>query len=170
MFSEAVQEAMNEQIKNEIYSAYIYLSMSAHFEAVNLSGFAHWMRLQSEEELEHAMKFFHYINDRGGRVELRAIDQPPVEWGTPVEIFETALAHEQKVSAMINNLYEIALKEKDYPSQVMLQWYIDEQVEEESHVGDIVLKLEQMADAPGGAYLLDKELGARVFTMPPAGE
>ncbi|MFC2055333.1 ferritin [Chloroflexota bacterium] len=161
MFSEAVQEAMNEQIKNEIYSAYIYLSMSAHFEAVNLSGFAHWMRMQSEEELEHAMKFFHYINDRGGRVELRAIDQPPVEWGSPVEIFETALAHEQKVTAMINNLYEIALKEKDYPSQVMLQWYIDEQVEEEKTAGEIVETLKMFDKRDTAILLLDRQLAQR---------
>jgi ferritin len=119
------------------------------------------MRLQSEEELEHAMKFFHYVNDRGGRVELRAIDQPPVEWGTPVEIFETALTHEQKVTAMINNLYEIALKEKDYPSQVMLQWYIDEQVEEEKNAGEIVETLKMFDERDTAVLLLDRQLAQR---------
>jgi ferritin len=119
------------------------------------------MRLQSEEELEHAMKFFHYINDRGGRVELRAIDQPPVEWGSPVEIFETALAHEQKVSAMINNLYEIALKEKDYPSQVMLLWYIDEQVEEEKNAAEIVETLKMFDERDTAVLLLDRQLAER---------
>jgi ferritin len=161
MFSDKVQEAMNEQIKNELYSAYIYLSMAAHFEAVNLPGFAQWMRMQSNEEVEHAMKFFDFINERGGRVELRAIDQPPVEWGPPLEIFETALGHEQKVTGMINNIYEIATREKDYPSQIMLQWFIDEQVEEEKSASEIVETLKMFGEKDTVILLLDRQLGER---------
>lgn len=161
MFSGKVQEAMNEQIKNELYSAYIYLSMAAHFEAVNLPGFAHWMRMQSNEEVEHAMKFFDFINERGGRVELRAIDQPPIEWGSPLEIFETALGHEQKVTGMINNIFETAVQEKDYPSQIMLQWFIDEQVEEEKSAGDIVETLKMFGEKDTVVMLLDRQLGER---------
>ena len=161
MFSSKVQEAMNEQIKNELYSAYIYLSMAAHFEAVNLPGFAHWMRMQSNEEVEHAMKFFDFINERGGRVELRAIEQPPVEWGSPLDIFETALGHEQKVTGMINNIYEIAVEEKDYPSQIMLQWFIEEQVEEEENSGNAVDMLKMAGDNIATLFMIDKRLGAR---------
>ena len=161
MFSNKVQEAMNEQIKNELYSAYIYLSMAAHFEAVNLPGFAHWMRMQSNEEVAHAMKFFDFINERGGRVELRSIDQPPIEWGSPLEIFETALGHEQKVTGMINNIYEIAINEKDYPSQIMLQWFIDEQVEEEKSAGEIVETLKMFGEKDTVTLLLDRQLGER---------
>jgi len=161
MFSDKVQEAMNEQIKNELYSAYIYLSMAAHFEAANLPGFAQWMRMQSNEEVEHAMKFFDFINERGGRVELRAIDQPPVEWGSPLEIFETALGHEQKVTRMINNIYEIAMEEKDYPSQIMLQWFIEEQVEEEKSAGEIVETLKMFGEKDTVILLLDRQLGER---------
>jgi len=161
MFSSKVQEAMNEQIKNELYSAYIYLSMAAHFEAVNLPGFAHWMRMQSNEEVEHAMKFFDFINERGGRVELRAIDQPPVEWDSPLSIFETALSHEQKVTGMITNIYEIAAAEKDYASQIMLQWFIDEQVEEEKSAGEIVETLKMFGERDTVVLLLDRQLGER---------
>lgn len=161
MFSKAVQESMNEQIKNELYSAYIYLSMSAHFEAANLPGFAHWMRHQSEEEIDHAIKFFDFINDRNGRVELRAIEQPPVEWGTPLEIFETALNHERKVTGMINNIYEIAQKEKDFPSQIMLQWFIEEQVEEEKSAAGIVETLKVVGDSDTAILILDRQLAQR---------
>ncbi|MFN2160419.1 MAG: ferritin [Anaerolineales bacterium] len=161
MFNEKVMDAMNEQIKNELYSAYIYLSMAAHFEAVNLPGFAHWMRMQSNEEVEHAMKFFDFINERGGRVELKAIDQPPIEWGSPLEIFETALGHEQKVTGMINNIFETAVQEKDYPSQIMLQWFIDEQVEEEKSAGEIVETLKMFGEKDTVIMLLDRQLGER---------
>ena len=161
MFSQAVQEAMNNQINAELYSAYIYLSMTAHFEKENLPGMAHWMKLQAEEEVEHAMKFFNYIHERGGSVTLKTIDQPPVEWGTPLEIFEAALAHEKKVTAMINNIYEIALEEKDYPSQIMLQWFIEEQVEEEENSGNVVDMLGMAGDNVATLFMIDKRLGAR---------
>ena len=161
MLSKKMEGALNEQINAELYSAYIYLSMAAHFEAVNLPGFAHWMRMQSNEEVEHAMKFFDFINERGGRVELSAIDQPPVEWGSPLSIFETALGHEQKVTGMIDNIYETAVAEKDYASQIMLQWFIDEQVEEEKSAGEIVETLKMFGERDTVVLLLDRQLGAR---------
>ncbi|MCX8063522.1 MAG: ferritin, partial [Anaerolineales bacterium] len=141
MIPKAMQDAMNEQIKNELYSAYLYLSMAAHFESKTLSGFANWLRIQAEEELGHAMKFYNFILERGGTVSLKAIDQPPSSWNSNLEAFEQVLAHEQKVTKLINDLYELALKEKDYPSQVMLQWFIEEQVEEEKNATEIIEKL-----------------------------
>jgi ferritin len=161
MLSEATQGAINEQIKNELYSAYLYLSMSAYCEANSLPGFARWLRLQSEEEVEHAMKFFDFVNVRGGRVELQAIDQPPTEFASALEIFEQTLAHERKVTAMIHRLYEIALEEKDYPAQVMLHWFIDEQVEEESNATQILDTLRMVGDKGQALVMLDKELGQR---------
>jgi ferritin len=161
MLSKVVEDAINEQIKNELYSAYLYLAMSAHFEAANLPGSAHWMRLQSQEEVEHAMKFFDYVNERGGRVVLQVIDQPPVEFKLPLDIFQQALEHEQKVTGMINNLYALAVKENDYPTQVMLQWFIEEQVEEEKSAGDVVEQLRMIGDHTQGLFMLDRQLGAR---------
>jgi ferritin len=159
--NENLLKALNEQIKNELYSAYLYLAMSAHFEAASLPGFAKWTRMQANEETEHGMKFYDFINDRGGRVELLAIDKPPKDFGTPLEVFQEILAHEKKVTAMINNLYEIALKEKDYPAQVMLQWYIDEQVEEEKNAGLIVDQLQMVEDRRGVLINIDHHVGKR---------
>ncbi|MGB9673575.1 MAG: ferritin [Anaerolineales bacterium] len=161
MISKSMQDAINEQIKNELYSAYLYLSMSAHFEARNLNGFAKWLRVQASEELGHAMKFYDYLFERGGQVVLKAIEQPPSEWKSNLEAFEQVLEHEQKVTAMINKLYEQALKENDYPSQIMLQWFINEQVEEEKNATQIIENL-KLIDAHGTAVLmLDHELGKR---------
>ncbi|MFN3307667.1 MAG: ferritin [Anaerolineales bacterium] len=161
MIPQAMQDAMNEQIKNELYSAYLYLSMAAHFESKTLSGFANWLRIQAKEELGHAMKFFDFIIERGGTVALKAIDQPPSSWNSNLEAFEQVLAHEQKVTKNIHDLYELALKEKDYPSQVMLQWFIEEQVEEEKNATEVIEKL-KMIEAHGTAVLmLDHELGKR---------
>lgn len=161
MLNKKIQDAINEQIKNELYSAYIYLSMSAYFESMNLAGMAHWMRLQSNEEVEHAMKFFDYVHDRGGRVILGAIDQPPTEWKSPLAAFENAYEHEQKVTGMINNIYALAVKENDYPTQVMLQWFIDEQVEEEKNASTIVEQLKMIGDSTNGLMMLDHRLGER---------
>jgi len=160
--SKTVQDAINEQIKNELYSAYLYLAMAAHFEAANLPGFASWMRVQANEETEHAMKFFDYLTERGGRVVLQAIDQPPVEWGTPLEVFETILGHERKVTALIHKLYETAQAEKDYATQVMLHWFIDEQVEEEDNASQIVEQLKMVEDRQGFLLHIDHHvLGKR---------
>jgi ferritin len=161
MLGKAVQDAMNEQIKNELYSAYQYLSMAAYCESVNLPGFAHWMRAQSREEIEHAMKFYDFILDRSGRVVLQAIDRPVVEFGSPLEVFEQVLEHEQKVTAMINELYGLAVRENDYASQTFLQWFVTEQVEEEKNAGDVVETLKMVGDTSEALFLLDRELGQR---------
>ena len=161
MLSNALQKALNEQIKNELYSAYLYLAMSAHFEAASYPGFAKWTRMQANEETEHGMKFYDFINDRNGRVELLAIDKPAKEFGTPLEVFKEILGHEQKVTAMINNLYEIALKEKDFAAQVMLQWFINEQVEEEKNATQIVDQLQMVEDRQGTLINIDHHIGKR---------
>jgi len=161
MLGDKLQKAINEQIKNELYSAYMYLAMSAQFDSKSLPGFARWTRMQAEEETEHAMKFFDFILDRGGKVELLAIDQPPVDYGDPLEVFRQVLAHEKKVTAMIYNLYEIALAEKDYPAQVMLHWFIDEQVEEEKNASYIVDQLEMVGNHMGAIINIDHHVGKR---------
>src|SRR5687768_16066736 len=131
MLAQGVQDAINQQIKHEFFSAYVYLSMSAYFESTNLPGFATWMRSQAQEEVTHGMKLFDFINDRGGRVVLHPIDGPPTDFKSPLEVFEQALKHEQAVTAMIHKLYEVAFKANDFATQVELQWFITEQVEEE---------------------------------------
>ena len=161
MISSVMQDAINEQIRDELYSAYLYLSMSAYFEAISLTGFARWMRLQSQEEVAHAMKLFDFVNERGGRVTLHAIDQPPLEFESPQAVFEATYEHEQKVTGLIHDLYELALQEKDYAAQVMLHWFIDEQVEEEDGVSQILDTLERVGDKDQGLLMLDRELGQR---------
>jgi ferritin len=161
MLPKTLQDAMNEQIKNELYSAYLYLSMSAYCEAANLPGFAHWMRVQAQEEVGHAMKFFEFINDRGGRVVLQAIDQPPVQFQSPQALFEQTLEHEQKVTGMIHNLYALAVQEKDYASQVFLNWFEDEQVEEEKTASQILETLKMIGTQGPALVMLDQQLGKR---------
>jgi len=161
MLDKTVQDAMNEQIKNELYSAYQYLSVAAFCESANLPGFAHWMRTQAREETEHAMKFYDFILDRNGRVVLQAIEGPVVEFDSALEVFERALEHEQKVTAMINDLYGLAAKENDYASQAFLQWFVTEQVEEEKNAGDVVETLRMIGDKSEALFLLDRELALR---------
>lgn len=161
MFTKKVQDAMNQQINAELYSSYLYLSMGAHFETVSLPGFANWMKLQSQEEYEHGMKFFHYINERSGKVVLESIAKPPVDFKSPIDIMRKVLEHEKKVTASIEALYELSLKEKDYPTQVMLQWFIKEQVEEEKNATDIIELLKNIGDSPAGLAMVDSKLGAR---------
>jgi ferritin len=161
MLSQKLQDAINEQIRDELYSAYLYLSMAAYSETANLPGFAHWMRLQSQEEISHAIKFFDYVNERGGRVVLHAIDQPPTEFESPLSIFEMTLEHEQKVTGLIHKLYELALDEKDYPTQVMLQWFIEEQVEEEDSASQILETLKRIGDKGHALVMFDQALGQR---------
>jgi len=161
MFSAKMQQTMNDQIKYELESAYIYLSMAAYFESINLPGFAHWMRIQTGEEQEHAMKFFDFIYDRGGRVVLQAIPQPPADFASPLDAFEKALAHEQKVTGLINDLYALAVEEKDYASQTFLQWFVDEQVEEEKSAGDIVEMLKMIGDKGQALFMADRQLAQR---------
>ncbi len=161
MLSKTVQDTINDQISHELYSAHLYLSMSAYFESNNLPGMAKWMRVQSGEEATHAMKFFDYVIDRGGRALMTAIDQPPTEFESPLDVFSKALEHERKVTGLINNLYALALKENDYPTQVLLQWFITEQVEEEKNASLIVEQLKRIGPSGGGLVHFDRQLGKR---------
>ena len=161
MINKTMQDAMNEQINKELFSSYLYLSMAAYFEDKNLPGFANWMRIQADEEREHAMKFYDFILERGGRVELKAIEAPQSEWGSTLEVVEEVAAHEGKVTASIYELYELALAEKDYPAQVMLQWFITEQVEEESSAAGIVASLKMIEARETAVLHLDHQLSKR---------
>ena len=161
MISTTMQDTINEQINKELFSSYLYLSMAAFFEGKNLPGFAKWMHVQSGEEREHAMKFYEHLVDRSGRVLLKAIEAPATEWKSNLELFKEVQAHEAKVTRSIYDLYEQALKEKDYAAQVLLQWFITEQVEEEKNAAEVVQQLE-LIDAHGTAVLmLDHQLGKR---------
>jgi len=159
--STKMQDAINDQIQAEYYSSYLYLAMSAYCEEINMPGFAHWMRKQAEEEVEHAMKFYHYVVERGGRVVFGAIEQPQVDYDSILAVAEETLAHEQKVTSLIYQLYEVALEEKDYATQSLLKWYIDEQVEEEDNARTIVDQLKMVGGHTNGLIMLDKQLGAR---------
>ena len=161
MIGKAMQDAMNEQINKELFSAYLYLSMAAYFEEKNLAGFANWMRVQADEEREHGMKFYNFILECGGKVTLKAIDAPKTEWTGNLEVFEEVAAHEAKVTASINALYELALKEKDYPAQVMLQWFINEQVEEEKNAAENVANLKLIEERGTAVLMLDHSLAKR---------
>ncbi len=161
MISKTMQDAINAQIRAEMYSSNLYLAMAASAESMNLKGLAHWMRLQSQEELGHASKFFDYVVERGGRAIVGAIDEPPQAWQTPRAMFEQALSHERHVSSLINGLYEMALDEKDYATQSMLQWFISEQVEEEAAASQYVEKLKMIGDSSNAIFMVDKELGKR---------
>jgi ferritin len=161
MISQTIQDAMNEQIKHELHSAYVYLSMAAYFESQNLPGFANWMQVQSREEVNHAMKFYTFINDRGGRVQLQTIGQPPIEFSSAEDVFKQALAHEEHISDTIHKLYDLALKETDYPAQVMLHWFIEEQVEEEQNVGQVLEMVKMAEGRPWSLLILDNQIGKR---------
>ncbi len=161
MNSQQVLNEMNDQIKHELYSAYLYLSMAAHFEAENLLGFAQWMKAQSKEELAHAMKFYEFIHDRNGRVTLQGIDQPPSQFGDPASIFQQSFEHEQFITGRIDNIYEVAQKEKDYAAISFLKWFVDEQVEEEKNVTQILETLKLVGNNPAGLFMIDRQLAAR---------
>ena len=158
MIGKAMQDAMNEQINKEFFSSYLYLSMAAYFEDKNLTGFGHWMRLQADEEHGHAMKFYNYILDAGGRVQLKGIDAPATDWKSNLEVAEQVAEHEARVTASIHNLYEVALKEKDYAAQVMLQWFISEQVEEEKNAQELVAKLRMIEERGTDVLMVDHRL------------
>jgi ferritin len=161
MLSQSLQEALNDQVKNEFYSAYVYLSMSSWFDDQGLPGFARWMRVQYQEELAHGLRIFDFINDRDGRALVYGFDSPPAHWKSPLDVFESSYAHEQKVTGMINSLYTLAVQEKDYPTQVLMQWYINEQVEEEKNAKLIVDQLRHAGDSGAALLILDRELGSR---------
>ena len=166
MISKKIEQAINDQINAELYSAYLYLSMVAYFESVNLSGFATWMKAQTQEEIMHAMKMYDFVNERGGRVILKAIDTPLSEWDSPLAAFEAAYAHEQLVTGRINDLMNLAIEEKDHATNAFLQWFVNEQVEEEMSADNVVQNLKIANEAPGALFMLDRELGQRVFTPP----
>jgi len=169
MLDEKIEAAFNGQMNFEMYSANIYLSMATWFDAKNLTGFANWMKVQYQEEMFHAMKFYDFINERGGRALIKGIAEPACEWDSPRAAFANALAHERIVTGRINDLVTMASELKDHASVNFLQWFVAEQVEEESSVDAIVQQLALMDGAPGGLFMLNRELGQRVFT-PPADE
>lgn len=161
MIDEKVEEAINKQINEEMFSAYLYLSMSAYFEDAGLKGFANWMHVQYQEEVEHGMKFYNYLIDRGGRIKLYAIKEPEQNWDSALHAFEETLKHEKHITQCINNLVDLAEKKKDRATFNLLQWYIDEQVEEESNDEEIISQLKMLGDSGHGLLMLDKELGSR---------
>jgi ferritin len=161
MITEKMKKALSGQLNAELYSAYLYMSMNAYFKAVNLDGFANWMLCQAQEELSHSMKFYDFIISRGGRVELTQVDAPPAEWGSPLAVFEATLEHEQKVTGLINDLVELALEEHDHASNIFLQWFVSEQVEEEENVGGVLEQMKLMGEAKGGLFMMDRELAKR---------
>ena len=167
MLSKKMEKAFNDQIKWEYYSAYLYLSLLSYFQSLGLPGFANWMSVQFQEEQFHARKMFDYVLEKGGKIELQAIDAPPNSWKSPLAAFEFALKHEYAVTRRINDLVDLAQKEKDHASAIFLQWFVTEQVEEEANFGDTVNKLKLVGDG-GGLFMLDRELATRVFVPPVA--
>uniref|UniRef100_A0A7C5VM64 Ferritin n=1 Tax=Fervidobacterium thailandense TaxID=1008305 RepID=A0A7C5VM64_9BACT len=161
MIPEKVLKILNEQVGKELYSAYLYLSMASYFDAEDLQGFAHWMKIQAKEELGHAMKIYEFIYERGGRVELPALEKPRCHWSSPLEAFKQALEHERFITSSIHNILELARTENDHPTANFIQWFVKEQVEEEAQVELIVKKLQKLGDSPTALYMLDKELGNR---------
>jgi ferritin len=159
MLDAKIESALNDQINHELASAYLYLSMAAHFEAANLPGSAKWMRRQAGEEQEHAMKIFDFVNDRDGRVRLQALAQPPVDFKSTLDVWERALAHEQKVSSLIHGVYALAVELKDYPTQALMQWFVTEQVEEEKTARTILEQVRKVGEASSAIFFLDRHLG-----------
>ncbi len=168
MISKKMEKAINDQIKWEFYSAYLYLSMAAWCERKGLLGCANWMKVQREEEIFHAMKFYGYVIERGGAVALQAIDAPEIDWKSLTAVFEQTKKHEQSVTKRINDLMDLAMKEKDHAAVIFLQWYVSEQVEEEASVAAVLDKIKLVGEGPS-LYLLDQELAAWVFTPPAKG-
>jgi len=164
MLSQKMRQTLNEQINREMYSAYLYLSMSAHAQDIGLPGFANWFMVQYKEETEHAMRIYNYIIEQGGKVELKAIDEPLSEFKDPMDMFKKTLKHEQFITKSINDLVDLAVKEKDHATQIFLQWFVTEQVEEEANDNDIIAKLELAGGKGNGLFMIDKELAQRTFT------
>ena len=169
MLTPDMQEKLNAQLNAELYSSYLYLSMSAYFESSDLDGFANWMRVQAREELMHAMKFFDFISSRGGRVVLEPIEGPPTDWQSAADAFEEVYRHEQKVTGLINALASSAVAESDHATNSFLQWFVNEQVEEEESANRVLRNLKLIGGDGTGLLMLDRELAQRVFT-PPAAE
>lgn len=166
MISKKMAAAINAQMAREMYSGYLYMAMSAHSNLQGLKGFANWLMVQYHEEMFHAMKMYEYLQRQGCAIKIGAIDAPPSAWTTPLAMFEAVLEHERKVTAWINELMEIAVGEKDHASQIFLQWYVTEQIEEEENDNDIIAQLKLIKGNPQGLMMLDKDLAARVTTVP----
>lgn len=166
MISEKLENAINGQINAELYSSYLYLSMSAYAYSISLSGFGNWFHIQAQEELAHTMRLFDYLVERGGRPTMAPVAGPPTEWESPVHVFEETLEHEQSVTRRINALMDVAVDEHDHAARSFLQWFVDEQVEEESSVGDVLAHLKMVNGEGHGLLLLDRELAVRTFVMP----
>ena len=169
MISEKIENILNEQINKEFYSKYLYLSMQAYFKSLNLNGFVNWMDVQVQEENAHAMGMYDYLSERGGTIELGAIDKPPFQWSSPLEVFEEVLKHEQYVTSRINALMDVAEEVKDRAALSFLDWYLKEQVEEESSVGGVLATLRLIKDDAKALLMLDKDLAARTFVAPVIG-
>lgn len=163
MLTDRMHQALNDQLQAEFNSAYLYLSMSAYFEDKGLEGMANWMTVQFQEEQSHALKFYRYINERGGRVELQALEKPKLDWESPLEAFEEALDHEKLISRLIGELADLAIKEKDHATHNMLQWFISEQVEEEANVDSIVTQMRLVGGQGQGLFMIDREMRGRTF-------
>ncbi len=161
-----MEKALNKQVNAEMYSSYLYLAMESYFQSISLTGFAKWMRGQVQEEMFHGMKIYDYVHERGGRAQFEAIAKPQTEWDSPLVAFEHILAHEESVTALINNLIDVAIDVRDHAAKAFLNWFIIEQVEEEATVGEIVARLRLIGDDSSGLFLLDSELSKRVFTLP----
>ena len=161
MLKPIIEKAINKQINAEMWSGYLYLSMSSYFESIGLKGFANWMWIQAREEATHAMRLYNHVIERGGRVILSAIDKVPTQWKSPLEVYKETYKHEQKVTGLINDLVNLAIKEKDHATVNMLHWFVDEQVEEEASAMEIIDKIKMAGDHKGAIYMLDKEMGAR---------
>lgn len=168
MLKESILKALNLQLNAELYSSYLYLSMEAYFESIDLSGFANWMRAQAQEELMHSMKFYDYIVRRGERVTLSTIEGPQTEWDSPLAAFEHVYKHEQKVTGLINDLVDLSTSESDHATSNFLQWFVAEQVEEEESASGVLKRIKLAGDSKSGLFMLDSELGQRVFTSPAA--
>ena len=168
MLSPKLEKALNDQINAEMFSAYLYLAMVAYFQEKNLSGFANWMTVQNQEETFHAMKFFKYVAERGGRVTLDALEKPQFEWESPLAAMEAAQKHEAYISGRINTLMDLAIKEKDHATANFLNWFVAEQVEEEDSVNEVVQKLRMVGTGGGGLFMMDRDMATRVFTPPVA--
>jgi ferritin len=161
LLNEKIQAALNEQIKDELYAAYLYLAMNGYFKELNLDGFAHWFDLQRQEEINHGLKIFDYVYDRDGRVELMALPKPPSTFESPLDVAQQAFEHEREVTEKINDLYELAVGEKDYQTQALLQWFLSEQVEEEKSALVVVERLKMAGEETAALFMLDREMGSR---------
>lgn len=166
MLDKEMEKAINKQMNAELYSSYLYLSMGAYFESIDLSGFASWMRVQAQEELSHAMKFYDYLVRRGARVTLTEIEAPPKEWNSAVAVFEHVYEHEQMVTGLINKLVDLSISLSDHATNNFLQWYVAEQVEEEESASGVLQKVKLAGDDSSGLLMLDQELGTRVYNPP----